>query len=201
MTSFARLVPQKRDGSDPFRNGDRAAGFALADFWQWSTSDLVANTVRGLLAEFIVARAVDAVDLVRDSWAAFDLTSRTGVKIEVKSASYLQTWHQTGPSVISFSVKKARAWDANTNEFAIEQRRHADVYVFALLAHLDKATLDPLNLAQWEFYVVPTHVLDSRKRSQHSISLASLRKLESGPYGFDALANAVEQAKSRAPSG
>jgi hypothetical protein len=30
----------------------------------------------------------------------------------------------------------------------------------ALHAHQDKPTLDPWNLSQWEFYVLPTGVLD-----------------------------------------
>ena len=56
-------------------------------------------------------------------------------------------------------------------------RRHADVYVFALLAHQDKASVDPLDLAQWKFYVLPTSTLDSRNRSQYSITLKSLSTL------------------------
>ncbi len=42
----------------------------------------------------------------------------------------------------------------------VERKRQADVYVFALLSHRDKATLDPLNVAQWEFYILPAAVLD-----------------------------------------
>jgi hypothetical protein len=56
-------------------------------------------------------------------------------------------------------------------------QRQADVYVFALLAHREKTTIDPMNVAQWEFYVLPTRVLDSRARSQHSITLRSLQSL------------------------
>ena len=46
------------------------------------------------------------------------------------------------------------------------KRRQAEVYVFALLAHQHGATLDPLDVAQWEFFVVPTVTLDRRERSQ-----------------------------------
>ena len=58
-----------------------------------------------------------------------------------------------------------------------ESKRQADVYVFALLAHTDKTTIDPFNLDQWRFYVLPTAALDGRTRSQHSITLRSLEKL------------------------
>ena len=39
--------------------------------------------------------------------------------------------------------------------------RHSDVYVFCLLAYKgDKRMLDPLDLSQWEFYVVKTSEID-----------------------------------------
>ena len=75
-----------------------------------------------------------------------------------------------------------------------EAWRHADVYVFALLLHQDKAAIDLLNLAQWEFWAVPTAALDSRTRSQHSITLKSLRELASDPMDFGGLAAAARRA-------
>jgi len=52
--------------------------------------------------------------------------------------------------------------------------------------------VDPLNIDQWHFYVLPTAVLDARKRSQHSITLKSLEKLCSEPTTYDELPKAVE---------
>jgi hypothetical protein len=78
-----------------------------------------------------------------------------------------------------------------------EARRHADVYVFALLAHVDKSTIDPTNLAQWQFWAVPTEHLDGRLRSQHSITLKSLRKLAGDPVDFAGLPAAVQRAARR----
>lgn len=69
--------------------------------------------------------------------------------------------------------------------------RHADVYVFALLAHTDKATVDPLDLCQRQFFVVPTATINERTRSQHSITLPSLRAMTSA-LRFDELRAAVE---------
>jgi hypothetical protein len=66
--------------------------------------------------------------------------------------------------------------------------------VFALLAHVGQATLDPLNVAQWEFYVLPTAALDQRERSQHSITLPSLRTLVGKPVQYSELRGAVEEA-------
>jgi len=170
----------------------------MLGFWQWSASDLVSNATRGVLAEFIVASALGIpLDGVRDEWGAFDLTTPDGVSVEVKSAAYIQSWHQSGYSKITFGVRPTRGWDANTNVQEKEARRQAQVYVFALLAHKDQATLDPLDIAQWEFYVVPTLFLDQRERSQHSITLPSLQKLVGPPVSYTGLAEAVKKASGR----
>jgi hypothetical protein len=68
------------------------------------------------------------------------------------------------------------------------------VYVFALLAHHHQATLDPLDVAQWEFFVVPTDTLDRRERSQHSITLNSLRALHGPPVDYAGLRGAIADA-------
>ena len=66
--------------------------------------------------------------------------------------------------------------------------------MFALLAHTDQQTLDPLDLSQWEFYVLPTTLLDNRKRSQHSITLPSLRKLSGPSISYPGIGLADEAA-------
>jgi hypothetical protein len=74
-----------------------------------------------------------------------------------------------------------------------EAKRQADVYVFALLSHADKATIDPLNVSQWQFYVLPTSFLNAR-RSERSITLKKLVKLCGEGIRFQQLAAAVEAA-------
>jgi hypothetical protein len=115
----------------------------------------------------------------RTEWDTVDLVTPTGVKVEVKSSAYVQSWFQKKLSGICFVVPARRGWDATTNEMELTSRRHADVYVFALLAHQDKASVDPLDFAQWKFYVISTATLDARKRSQHSITLTLHSRLGS----------------------
>lgn len=177
LSQLGRTSPQRRDGGERFRDGKRLLGFDLLGFWQWSASDVVSNATRGILAEYLVATAVGAALGVRTEWAAYDLKTPDGTRIEVKSAAYVQTWHQERPSDISFRYPKTLGWDPDTKREDDTPCRHADVYVFALLANPDQSTLDPLDVSQWEFFVVPTAVLDARVRSQHSITLPSLRKL------------------------
>ena len=193
MKDLERLKITRKTGSESFKNGEAKLDFDLLDFWRWSVSDVVSNVTRGVLAEYIVAQALDIATGVRDEWAAFDLCTATRIKIEVKSAVFVQSWHQEQLSAITFRTPKTRAWDPDTNRQSLEPRRQADVYVFALLAHQDKPTINPLDVSQWEFYVLPTRVLDERSRSQHSITLATLRRLcQSVPYS--ALAETVEKS-------
>jgi hypothetical protein len=185
---------KRRRGDETFRDGARDLGVSLAEFWQWGWSDLVSNATRGVLAEFLVANALGVADGVREEWAAFDLTAPDGTRIEVKSAAFIQSWHQEKLSTITFRVPKTRAWARESNRFSEEMRRQADVYVFALLAHKNQATLDPLDVSQWEFFVVPTAKLDNRTRSQHSITLKSLRALSGEPVMYSDLRRAIRDA-------
>src|SRR5215510_12849226 len=195
---LGRLIIMRKTGQEPFYTNGQALGFDLLSFWQWAASDLVSNATRGRLAEYIVAQALGlATADVREEWAAFDLQTPSGIKIEVKSAAYVQSWHQVKLSSIMFVVPKTRAWDAVTNVQSREAQRQADVYVFALLAHTDKTTIDPLNVNQWQFYVLPTATLDARTRSQYSITLKSLEQLCGGAVHYVGLRKAVEQGAGK----
>ena len=183
-----------RGGEEPFHDEGKPLGFDLLGFWQWSASDVVSNATRGIVAEYLVAQALGvAVGNVREEWAAFDLEALDGTRIEVKSAAYIQSWFQKELSRIRFGVPKTRGWDKETNRRSEEKRRQADVYVFALLAHTDQSTLDPLDVSQWQFFVLPTVTLDRRERSQHFITLPSLRKLTPA-IRFSEVARAVQEA-------
>jgi hypothetical protein len=183
-------------GQERLRADGKPLSFTLLDFWQWTTSDLVSNVTRGRLAEFIVATALGVdVSGVRNEWDTFDLTDPCGLKIEVKSAAYVQSWGQARPSAITWRTPRTLAFDVSTGGYGTESRRHADVYVFALLDHRDKSTVDPLNVDQWCFFVVPTRVLDARTRSQHSITVASVKTVAS-PVSYSVLAAAVSAAGS-----
>ena len=102
------------------------------EFWEWAYDDLLANTTRGVLAEYIVAKALGIRDTKRLEWDQYDLDI-DGDKVEVKSAAYVQTWEQTRSSVIAFGIRPAKGWDARTNTAATSVQRCADVYVFCLL--------------------------------------------------------------------
>jgi hypothetical protein len=185
----------RKSGAERFRAGSADLGFDLLSFWQWSASDLIGNTARGVLAEYLVARALGlSTAAARDEWAPYDLLTPSEVKIQVKSAAYLQSWHQVRMSSIVFKTKATRSWDPLTGKVSPEPTREADVYVFALLAHKDKKTLDPMDLEQWRFYVAPRSLLDAYHRSQDSITLRSLEGLkEVRAVSFSELAQEFER--------
>lgn len=189
--AYPRLNVSRKSGAERFRFADASLEFDWLSFWQWSASDLASNALRGRLAEFFVAQALGVADGVRAEWDACDLVTADGLKIEVKSASYLQTWRQSRPSAVSFSIRPTRFWSADTNRFDTECRRQADVYVFALLDHRDKATLEPMDLLQWAFFVLPTYVLNTRFPTQRTLSLSQLRKLQPVSCRFDTLCQAI----------
>ena len=197
MSPDLPLIPaQRKAGIEPFHDGGVPRGIRLADFWSWSASDLVSNATRGILAEYIVGVAIRAVSNrdVRDEWADFDLTTPSGVKVEVKSSSYVQAWFQKDYSNPTFSVKKTESWSAETSEIDQAKTRQAEVYVFALLKHKDQNTIDPMDLTQWAFHVAPTSFLDRRTRSQQSITVASLDREIGATISCEELAAAVEAA-------
>jgi hypothetical protein len=186
-----RLKVQRKNGCERFGQDGADAGFDLLSFWQWSVSDLVSNATRGVLAEYIVAQALGVATETRNEWDAFDLRATPTLKVEVKSSSYIQSWFQKDLSSIVFVVGPRRQWDADTNVQNKQSEWQADVYVFALLKHQDKKTVDPMNLDQWDFYVVGVSTLKNRTTSQKSITLKSLRTFCPVPVKFGELRAAV----------
>lgn len=161
-------------------------------------SDLLSNAFRGILAEYIVgiavrAKTVTLADGIRDEWATHDLETGSGIKIEVKSSAYDQTWAQKRPSAPKFGIAPAEGWDNELGEPILEKRRWADVYVFCLLKKSESGRPDPLDMMQWEFYVLATSVLNDRVKNQKTIGLNSLKRLEPERVTFDGIVTAVER--------
>lgn len=57
------------------------------------------------------------------------------------------------------------------------------MYVFCLYTETVRERADPLVLDGWDFYIVPTHILDEQCGPQKTISLTMLQKLD--PYLAD----------------
>ena len=166
---------------------------SLSDFHQWAYSDVLTNTQRGVLAEYIVAKALGIEEKGRVEWDSFDLVTKEGIKIEVKSSAYLQTWQQKRLSTIKFGIQPTTSWDATKNEYINEVKRQADVYVFCVLHHQEQETVNPLDLTQWTFYVLETKVLNEKCELQKTIGLKSLLKLDAVVCDYSKLHSIIEK--------
>lgn len=185
-----------KSGDEPLHVDGEPVSGSLLGYWRWIGSDLLSNAMRGLFAEYIVGMALGGCHKPRAEWDPWDIETPKGLKVEVKSSAYLQSWRQDRPGTIKFGIAPAHNdWDGPVSE-QNPRKRHADVYVFCVLAHRDKATVDPTNLAQWEFYVVPTRVLDECLGAQKRITLGSLKRLVAEPVAYKALASAVRSVIS-----
>jgi hypothetical protein len=162
----------------------------VLDFWRFAMSDLRMNNVRGYLAEFLVAKAVGAGGL-RIEWDAYDVLSPDGVKIEVKSAAYLQAWDQRQLSRINFAGLRGRTWTPQDGE-SPEATYNADVYVFALHTAKTHAAYNALDLSQWTFWVLPREELASRGLG--SISLSTVKAAATNTTLYEALGQTIRRA-------
>ena len=146
----------KKSGREPFVNNNHDKNVTIKDFWSWAHSDLIGNAERGKLAEYIVALSLDVTEGTRTEWDSFDILSNDGIKIEVKSSGYIQSWYQNGYSDIKFGIQPTQAWDMKNNTYDSIKKRQADIYVFCIHKEKNPEILNPLDLFQWEFYVLNT---------------------------------------------
>lgn len=177
MSDLQAILSLRKSGNELFHKNGSPTGDKLLSFWQWSSSELVGNALRGVLAEYLVASDIGCVSELRQEWDAYDLITQEGIKVEVKSGAYIQSWKQERLSPIRFSIQPTYGWNAETNTSTDIKKRQADVYVFCVLAHKEQQTIDPMNVAQWDFYILATSVLNREVPEQASIALSSLEKL------------------------
>jgi hypothetical protein len=182
-----------KTGQEQFIFNNEKLPLNILSFWQWSSSELLGNALRGILAEFIVASSIDILENPREEWDAYDLKTKNGLKIEIKSSSYLQSWEQTKLSKIIFGIQPTSSLDYDTNKRSTIKIRQSDIYIFCVLSHKDKNTVNPLNLNQWDFYILETKILNEKVKTQKSITLSSLLKLNPIKIKYDELKKEIIQ--------
>ncbi len=192
---YTRKPVTKLSGNETFNDPQK---LSILDFWSYGFSNLNSNVLRGALAEFIVEGALKEkkeID-VRNPWGDHDVEYR-GKSIEVKSCSYLQDWDQKELSKIQWSGLKARSlyWSSAVSAFKKDEEKDykSDIYILALLDHMDTETLDILNLDQWSFYVISKEQLRDIGKNRNAISLVVLKKNGIPAIKFDALKQHIDQ--------
>ena len=70
------------NGNEKFTLDGNDTGISVSEFWSWAYSDLLNNTLRGVLAEFLVKKSFSFLPppggVGRAGWAACDLSSPAG---------------------------------------------------------------------------------------------------------------------------
>lgn len=185
---------QTLTGDEKFTLHGTSTEISVIDFWRWAYSSLIDNTQRGVMAEFLVYSSMRSAQdtQIRENWLPFDVTSPSGKRIEIKSAAYIQAWTPDNiPSQIRFDIGKKLAWDNTTASFASEAKRNCDLYVFCLFTAMTK-DVSLLNLDYWDFYVLPTSILNENLPNQKSISFSALQKLNPVKTDYAGLGAIIE---------
>lgn len=141
---------------------------------------VIGNVARGLFVEALVAKLLEPEwAWVGMDWASWDFEHpSTWVTIEVKQSAALQTWtklpRRSRPrfDVASRTGYWYQAEGSETVEWAEEQCRPADMYIFAWHGMEDLDYADHRDATQWTFYLVAT---DSLPPDHKTIGLNWLR--------------------------
>ncbi len=161
---------------------------------------LVDNTQRGILAEFLVAVALDLHNSPRREWDEADVRLPSGTVIEVKSAAYVQSWEQSEYSTIRFGIAPHSGWNAVTGEYREAQNRWAHIYVFCVF-NRKQAPFDPLDTGAWDFYVIATSVLNQKVPTQKTIGLRSLENLSAHKCNYENLKKVISDIEKEIKNG
>lgn len=183
--NYPSIIPTRLSGSEPITTETGKQVSDLNSFWSWAYSNVMDNAERGTLAEYLVACALGVNDNVRVNWDKYDLLSPEGIAVEVKSSGYLQSWDREKLSALSFGIQPTFGWDSTTNRYSQELVRQSDIYVFCVHKHTDQDTVNPLDIAQWDFYLLPTRILNEKAGAQKRANLASLLKMGAEKCDFE----------------
>ncbi len=185
---------KKLETSTRFSGGPKSINNkTVCDFWQWGFSDLMQNTTRGILAEYIVAALLGIENKVRNPWFPFDLQVTDGRTIEIKTMSLLQAWKQKQLSTPRVVLAPTRKWEPKTGEMEKESTFNADIYIISYFKSRDHNNANPLDLSQWEFFVFTKKQVIELLNGRKSISLGTLKKKGIKPVTAHELKNTIHQ--------
>ncbi len=188
---YPAISPSQLSGQQAITglNGEKLS--TLSEYWSWAHSDLLGNTERGIFAEYLVRLSLK-IQEPRQAWGKYDLLYKDKIRIEVKSSAYIQTWAQDKLSAIKFSIQPSYGWNYENSSYEKEKKRQADIYIFCLLTCQEQAKIQPTDVSQWRFFVLPTKKLNAYSLTAKSISLNALKKLPVMECDFAQLKNTVD---------
>jgi len=131
---------------------------------------VISNLYLPHYVERMIALALgEGFALVSADWAAWDIESSEGVRIEVKHSAAWQTWSDvTGgkPSKGVFDISaRTGHWTDGGAKWVPKAGRQADLYVFAWHPITEPDKVDHRDPSQWLFYVVPAAELPAEQNT------------------------------------
>jgi hypothetical protein len=167
---------EKMTGKEKFELDGKSLGFDFKDFWEFQYSNIY--NMQETIAEFLVAKALGVDEASNsDYWSLCDVMYK-GKRIEVKASSYYHAFKEYLNTPISpirvFGITKAYSKYKDKNSTF---ERQNDIYVFCLNIGETAEESDPLNLKNWEFYIIPTAYINEVCGDAKTISIQKIKKL------------------------
>lgn len=112
----------------------------------------------------------------------------------MKSSAYLQSWEQAKPSAIGWNITEHYVYDPRTNDWTPEKVRPAHCYVLCVYTEEeDRNPAKVLDPRRWEFYVLPTRIIDRELAAQRTVALSVVEAL-TDPVPYSRLRERVDEA-------
>ena len=180
-------------GKEAFLFEGEAVGFNFLDFWKFHYSNIY--DLQDKIAEFIVSKALSVNEAQNDQyWTLWDVSYRNK-RIEVKETSYYHSFNQEGKVSKQrvFGITKANGSYDPAKSGNSEFCRQNDVYVFCLNTGDTRESSNPLNLNNWEFYIVPTVVINEKCGNNKTISLGRIKSLGFSAKRYDEIRTEIDK--------
>ena len=169
------------NGTENFTDKGTPIGLSIKDFWQFQYSNLW--DMQEYIAEFLVAKALGFNTPQNcNGWTLWDISYKNK-RIEIKTTAYYHSWRNDGKVSLQrvFGITKAYSkYKDPTSEY----KRQNDIYIFCLNLGNTKEESNPLHLENWQFYIVPTKIINERCKDNKTVSLSHIQKITKSTVGI-----------------
>ncbi len=186
------LLTRLLTGDERFTDNGEPLDLTVRDFWSFQFSNIFHDPDE--IAEFLVAKALGLTKPYnKSSWTPYDISYHEK-RIEVKETAYFHSFDEPGEVSLrrGFDIHKSNS-DAGGTGHEKRYERQNDLYVFCLLNGTTPEDAYPLEVSHWEFYVVPTAVINQECGDQKSVSLSRVQTFAS-PITYRELREEIEKA-------
>lgn len=164
------------NGNEKFLFEDKELDFGILDFWKYKYSNIW--NMQEYIAEFLIEKALGLEKSQNtDSWTLYDIDYRSK-RIEIKETSYYHPWNENGniSNQRVFGITMANSsYEKPSQENKFE--RQNDIYVFCLNIGKTREEANPMNITNWEFYIVPTKTINALCGKNKTISLGKVKSI------------------------